>query len=121
MHACSTRCTCASCHPRRPRRRRRRAGYGDFAAVADAFKASYACVDEAILQRSRALGIADGTTALVALQKGEVLVVANAGDSRAVLCRGGQAVRLSRDHTPGVKARQHACACALSFEREWCF
>eukprot|EP00475_Leptophrys_vorax_P016375 TRINITY_DN22826_c0_g1_i1.p1 TRINITY_DN22826_c0_g1~~TRINITY_DN22826_c0_g1_i1.p1 ORF type:complete len:391 (-),score=-3.15 TRINITY_DN22826_c0_g1_i1:532-1704(-) len=41
-----------------------------------------------------------GTTALAALLLGRSLFVANAGDCRAVLCRGGRAVDLSRDHRP---------------------
>jgi serine/threonine protein phosphatase PrpC len=36
----------------------------------------------------------------VPLRVGNKLVVANAGDSRAVLCRRGQAVEMSRDHKP---------------------
>jgi hypothetical protein len=43
----------------------------------------------------------DGTTALVSVQVGATLVTANAGDCRAVLCRDGQALRLSRDHKVG--------------------
>ncbi|CAH8569484.1 unnamed protein product [Heterobilharzia americana] len=49
-------------------------------------------------------GIDSGTTACVAVLvplNGDVyLYVANAGDSRAVLCRGGAAVELSVDHKP---------------------
>ncbi|KZV31765.1 hypothetical protein F511_00569 [Dorcoceras hygrometricum] len=41
-----------------------------------------------------------GSTALVVLVGKEELVVANCGDSRAVLCRGGAAVPLSMDHKP---------------------
>lgn len=41
-----------------------------------------------------------GTTALTALLLGRHLMVANAGDCRAVLCRKGVAVELSQDHTP---------------------
>ncbi|XP_047316027.1 probable protein phosphatase 2C 43 [Impatiens glandulifera] len=41
-----------------------------------------------------------GTTALTALILGRLLMVANAGDSRAVLSRKGLAVQLSRDHRP---------------------
>ncbi|CAI5956064.1 unnamed protein product [Closterium sp. NIES-64] len=41
-----------------------------------------------------------GTTALAVLLLGRSLYVANAGDCRAVLCRRGQAVELSRDHRP---------------------
>jgi hypothetical protein len=39
-----------------------------------------------------------GTTAVVALLGRHSLWVANAGDSRAVLCRGGAALPLSQDH-----------------------
>ncbi|XAR56950.1 Phosphoprotein phosphatase [Bertholletia excelsa] len=41
-----------------------------------------------------------GTTALTALVLGRHLMVANAGDCRAVLCRKGVAVQMSQDHKP---------------------
>ncbi|XP_059317833.1 probable protein phosphatase 2C 49 [Lycium ferocissimum] len=41
-----------------------------------------------------------GTTAITALVLGRHLVVANAGDCRAVLCKKGVAVQLSQDHRP---------------------
>ncbi|XP_019417776.1 PREDICTED: probable protein phosphatase 2C 22 isoform X2 [Lupinus angustifolius] len=44
--------------------------------------------------------LASGTTALAALVIGRLLVVANAGDCRAVLCHHGKAVEMSRDHKP---------------------
>ncbi|CAG9336276.1 unnamed protein product [Blepharisma stoltei] len=43
-----------------------------------------------------------GCTAVTALIKGNELYVANAGDSRCVLCRNGQAVELSIDHKPDM-------------------
>jgi hypothetical protein len=39
-----------------------------------------------------------GSTAVVAVVGKEEVVVANCGDSRAVICRGGVAVPLSVDH-----------------------
>lgn len=44
--------------------------------------------------------LASGTTALAALVIGRSLVVANAGDCRAVLCHRGKAIEMSRDHKP---------------------
>lgn len=41
-----------------------------------------------------------GTTALAAVVWGRKLYLANAGDSRAVLCNRGRAVELTRDHKP---------------------
>ncbi|XP_074575680.1 putative protein phosphatase 2C 2 isoform X2 [Curcuma longa] len=41
-----------------------------------------------------------GTTAITALLFGRYLLVANAGDCRAVLCRKGEAVDMSQDHRP---------------------
>ncbi|KAK6913635.1 PPM-type phosphatase-like domain [Dillenia turbinata] len=41
-----------------------------------------------------------GTTALTAIVLGRLLLVANAGDCRAVLCRKGEAVAMSQDHKP---------------------
>ncbi|MBA0612619.1 hypothetical protein Godav_013202 [Gossypium davidsonii] len=41
-----------------------------------------------------------GTTVLTALVLGRHLLVANAGDCRAVLCRKGTAVEMSQDHRP---------------------
>lgn len=41
-----------------------------------------------------------GTTACVALVGSRLVCVANAGDSRAVISRDGQAVDLSVDHKP---------------------
>ncbi|KAL3652962.1 hypothetical protein CASFOL_002643 [Castilleja foliolosa] len=41
-----------------------------------------------------------GTTALTALVIGRLLMVANVGDCRAVLCRKGHAIDMSQDHRP---------------------
>lgn len=57
-------------------------------------KADYALADAKSLDRS------SGTTALIALILGRTMIIANAGDSRAVLGKRGRAVELSRDHKP---------------------
>ncbi|KAH1067799.1 hypothetical protein J1N35_032786 [Gossypium stocksii] len=44
--------------------------------------------------------LASGTTALTAMIFGRSLLVANAGDSRAVLSRCGTAIEMSKDHRP---------------------
>jgi len=47
-----------------------------------------------------------GTTAVVALVCSDSICVANLGDSRAVLCRNGGALPLSRDHKPTNEEEQ---------------
>lgn len=51
-------------------------------------------------QGSDEVGKDSGTTAIVALLHEKTLYVANAGDSRCVLCRNGKAVEMSFDHKP---------------------
>lgn len=45
-------------------------------------------------------GSSSGCTAVVALLAGNELYVANAGDSRCVVCRNGTAMDMSLDHKP---------------------
>ncbi|XP_077211694.1 DNA-binding protein phosphatase 1 [Tasmannia lanceolata] len=66
-------------------------------AVASAFLQTDTAFAEAC---SVDAALASGTTALAALVVGRSLVVANAGDCRAVLCRRGKAIEMSRDHKP---------------------
>ncbi|GFZ11596.1 protein phosphatase 2C family protein [Actinidia rufa] len=61
---------------------------------------------KAFLQADQALAeecsvpVCCGTTALTALILGTHLMVANAGDCRAVLCRKGVVIQMSQDHRP---------------------
>lgn len=48
----------------------------------------------------RGPGSDSGCTAVVALLKGNELFVANAGDSRCIVCRDGTAIEMSFDHKP---------------------
>ncbi|KAL1309203.1 hypothetical protein HN51_051896 [Arachis hypogaea] len=64
-------------------------------AITSAFlKADYAFAD------SSSLDISSGTTALTTLVNGRTMMVANAGDCRAVLGRRGRAVEMSTDQKP---------------------
>ncbi|KAG6396367.1 hypothetical protein SASPL_142515 [Salvia splendens] len=47
-----------------------------------------------------------GTTSLTVLVLGRNLLVANAGDCRAVLCRKGGAIQLSQDHRPSCEVEK---------------
>ena len=62
--------------------------------------------------------IAAGCTAVVCVKRGDKLVVANAGDSRAVLCRAGKAVPLSFDHKPNQEREVTRIRKAGGFVRE---
>lgn len=47
-----------------------------------------------------------GCTANVVLMTPDKYIVANAGDSRSVLCRSGKAIELSKDHKPEDKTEE---------------
>nr|GMC81693.1 probable protein phosphatase 2C 27 [Ipomoea batatas] len=64
-------------------------------------KADYAFVDDSSVDTS------SGTTALTALLCERKLVIANAGDCRAVLGKRGRAIELSKDHKPDSKSERH--------------
>lgn len=53
-----------------------------------------------------------GSTALAVLVVGSLVLVANAGDSRAVLSRRGKAIDLSRDHKPSCPSERERIASA---------
>lgn len=52
------------------------------------------------------MDISSGTTALTAFTFGRTLLIANAGDCRAVLGKRGRAVELSKDHKPSCRSER---------------
>ncbi|GLT86533.1 hypothetical protein SLE2022_378300 [Rubroshorea leprosula] len=62
----------------------------------EAVKAGYLKTDEEFLKQDSA----GGACCVTALIEGQDIVVANVGDCRAVLCRGGVAEALTTDHKP---------------------
>ncbi|CAK8569925.1 unnamed protein product [Lathyrus sativus] len=65
-------------------------------AIADA----YTHTDSEFLKSENNQNRDAGSTASTAILVGDRLLVANVGDSRAVICRGGNAIAVSRDHKP---------------------
>lgn len=66
----------------------------------DAIKRAYRKTDIEILDKSLYLGRGGSTAVTAILINGEKLVVANVGDSRAVISKNGVAKQLSVDHEP---------------------
>jgi len=76
-----------------------------------AMEEAFPLTDAELLHFARRKGFKDGTTALFLLIAGTeldnlTLFTAHVGDCRAVLCRGGHAVRLTQDHRPDRKDEQ---------------
>ncbi|KAJ4843892.1 hypothetical protein Tsubulata_025942 [Turnera subulata] len=68
-------------------------------ALVDSHRKAFLAADMALADES-SVNSSCGTTALTALVLGKHLLVANAGDCRAVLCKKGTAVDMSQDHRP---------------------
>ncbi|KAD3068723.1 hypothetical protein R6Q59_017252 [Mikania micrantha] len=67
--------------------------------VEDSLRKAFLSADFALAE-DPTVSASSGTTALTALILGRLLVVANAGDCRAVLSRKGKAINMSQDHRP---------------------
>jgi hypothetical protein len=68
---------------------------------AGAPRLAHATCDVSAPPRDPTLLFRTGTTAVVAVLLGRSLYAANVGDSRCVICCGGEAKELSVDHKPG--------------------
>lgn len=105
----------------------------DCAAPTEALRRAFVAVDAAYVASEDAAAAAlptgapraapAGCTALAVLVCGATLAIANAGDCRAVLCRGKKALALTNDHGPDVpseRARIEAAGGALEcHEGKW--
>nr|AFK37763.1 unknown [Lotus japonicus]AFK38897.1 unknown [Lotus japonicus] len=70
---------------------------------AKAIRTAYSITDSTILEKSGELGRGGSTAVTAVLINCQKLVVANVGDSRAVLCKKGVAKQLSVDHEPSTE------------------
>ncbi|KAL9267730.1 putative protein phosphatase 2C 39 [Drosera capensis] len=71
----------------------------------NAIRSAYHVTDTKILEKSRDLGRGGSTAVTAILINHEKLIVANVGDSRAVICRNGTAKQLSVDHEPSKERK----------------
>lgn len=70
-----------------------------------AIKKAYSRTDDDILDKVISLGKGGSTAVTAILINGQKLVVANVGDSRAVISKNGVAQQLSVDHEPSKEKR----------------
>ncbi|CAH9107443.1 unnamed protein product [Cuscuta epithymum] len=70
---------------------------GSSSAKEEAIRAGYLKTDSQFLE----MGICSGVCCVTALIEGDEIIVSNLGDCRAVLCRGGSAEVLTKDHRAG--------------------
>lgn len=71
----------------------------------NALKNAYRATDKEILEPSLQLGNGGSTAVTAILINGQKLVVANVGDSRAIISRKGVAKQLSVDHEPSKEKK----------------
>ncbi|XP_052208113.1 probable protein phosphatase 2C 39 isoform X3 [Diospyros lotus] len=70
-----------------------------------AIRRAYRITDTTILEKAVDLGKGGSTAVTAILINGQKLVVANVGDSRAVICKNGVAKQLSVDHEPSKERK----------------
>lgn len=77
-----------------------------WAAPEKAIKRAYRITDTTILEKAVDMGKGGSTAVTAILINGHKLVVANVGDSRAVICNNGKAKQLSIDHEPNLEKKE---------------
>lgn len=90
--------------------------------VAAALVHSFEAVDREIMTRCRVEGTKGGATGLVVLRIGNQLYAAHCGDTRAVMSRNGEALRLTEDHKPNLpreRKRVEGLGGRVDFARCW--
>ena len=88
------------------------------AALTHAFEAT----DKEILNRCRTERVRGGATGVAVLRVGRTLYAAHCGDSRAVMCRAGEPLRLTEDHKPNLpreRKRVEDLGGRVDFARCW--
>ncbi|EEF40718.1 protein phosphatase 2c, putative [Ricinus communis] len=70
-----------------------------------AIKSAFVRADHALAD-AKSVDSSSGTTALTVLILGRTMLIANAGDSRAVLGKRGRAIELSKDHKPSCTSER---------------
>ncbi|KAF8409215.1 hypothetical protein HHK36_005289 [Tetracentron sinense] len=71
-----------------------------------AIRRAYHITDSMILEKEVELGKGGSTAVTAILINGQKLVVANVGDSRAIICKNGVAKQLSVDHEPSKERKR---------------
>ncbi|PSC75687.1 serine threonine phosphatase [Micractinium conductrix] len=90
--------------------------------VAAAMVHAFEAVDREIMTRCRLEGTKGGATGLVLLRLGNQLYAAHCGDTRAVMLRNGEALRLTEDHKPNLpreRKRVEGLGGRVDYARCW--
>eukprot|EP00002_Diphylleia_rotans_P034177 TRINITY_DN7326_c0_g1_i1.p1 TRINITY_DN7326_c0_g1~~TRINITY_DN7326_c0_g1_i1.p1 ORF type:complete len:975 (-),score=205.24 TRINITY_DN7326_c0_g1_i1:264-3188(-) len=74
--------------------------------ILNAMRDVFLKVNTALLEEIKQQGDVVGSTAAVAYVRRNILYVANAGDSRVLLCRDSHAIQLTMDHRPQLESEE---------------
>jgi len=85
----------------------------------EALLQGFAVVEEQMYQWWQNEMFPDGSTAVSCLMIENLLCVAHCGDSRAVLCRGGSGIPITKDHKPHLAAEKARIIAAGGTVKKW--